>query len=40
MSSDDEQFEDTYDSIAEEEAIEPLEAEGAATIQSTMPSGD
>jgi hypothetical protein len=38
--SDDEQFEDTYDSIAEEEAIEPLEAEGAATIQSTMPSGD
>ena len=39
--SDDEQFEDTYDSIAaEEEAIEPLEVEGAATIQSTMPSGD
>ena len=37
--SDDEQFEDTYDSIAEEEAIEPLEAEGAATIQSTMPRG-
>ena len=40
MSSDDERFEDTYDSIAEEEAIEPLEAEGAAAIQSTMPGGD
>ena len=40
MSSDDEQFEDTYDSIEEEEAIEPLEVEGATTIQSTMPSGD
>ena len=42
MSSDDEQFEDTYDSIAadEEEAIEPLEVEGAAIIQSTMPAGD
>ena len=39
MSSDDE-FEDTYDGIAEEEAVEPLEVEGAATIQSTMPSGD
>ena len=40
MSSDDERFEDTYDSIAEEEAIEPLEAEGAAAIQSKMPGGD
>ena len=40
--SDDEQFEDTYDSIAaeEEEAIEPLEAEGAAIIRSTMPGED
>ena len=40
--SDDEQFEDTYDSIAaeEEEAIEPLEAEGAAIIQSAMPGED
>ena len=40
--SDDEQFEDTYDSIAaeEEEAIEPLEVKGAAIIQSTMPGGD
>ena len=40
MNSDDKRFEDTYDSIAEEEAIEPLEAEGAAAIQSTMPGGD
>ena len=39
MSSDDE-FEDTYDGIAEEEAVEPLEVEGAAIIQSTMPGGD
>ena len=40
--SDDEQFEDTYDSIAadEEEAIEPLEVENAAVIQSTMPGED
>ena len=35
MSSDDE-FEDTYDGIAEEEAVEPLEVEGSAT----MPSGN
>ena len=40
MSSDDEQFEDTYEGIAEEEDIEPLEAEGAAEIQSTMPAGN
>ena len=40
MSSDDEHFEDTYDSIAEEEATEPLEAEGAAAIQSTMPGDE
>ena len=40
MSSDDERFEDTYDSIAEEEAIEPLETEGAAAIQATMPNGN
>ena len=40
--SDDEQFEDTYDSIAadEEEAIEPLEVKNAAIIQSTMPGED
>ena len=40
--SDDEQFEDTYDSIAadEEEAIEPLEVKNAAVIQSTMPGED
>ena len=40
--SDEEQFEDTYDSIAadEEEAIEPLEVENAAVIQSTMPGED
>ena len=40
MSSDDERFKDTYDSIAEEEAIEPLETEGAAAIQATMPNGN
>ena len=39
--SDDEQFEDTYDSIAaDEEAIEPLEVENATVIQSTMPGED
>ena len=40
--SDDEQFEDTYESIAadEEEAIETLEVEDAAVIQSTMPGED
>jgi hypothetical protein len=35
MSSDDE-FEDTYEGIADEEAVEPLEVESAAT----MPSGN
>ena len=40
MSSDDEHFEDTYEGIAEEEDIEPLEAESAATIQSTMPGDE
>ena len=39
MSSDDE-FEDTYDGITEGEAVEPLEVEGSATIQVTMPSGN
>ena len=39
MSSDDE-FEDTYDGIADEEAVEPLEVESTATIQATMPSGN
>ena len=39
MSSDDE-FEDTYDGIADEEAVEPLEVESTATIQATMPNGN
>ena len=39
MSSDDE-FEDTYDGIADEEAVEPLEVESTVTIQATMPSGN
>ena len=39
MSSDDE-FEDTYEGIADEEAVEPLEVESAATIQATMPDGN
>ena len=38
MSSDDE-FEDTYEGIADEEAVEPLEVESAA-IQATMPNGN
>ena len=38
MSSDDE-FEDTYEGIADEEAVEPLEVESAATIQATIRHG-